>query len=77
MTNERFNLIAICVIVIFVVICTAGAVLSRFTSYRLLEIEEERTEILKDALKTGRHIVWVVNERCLAEALKDAENESN
>lgn len=77
MTNERFNLIAICVIVIFVVICTAGIVLSRFTSSRLLEIEEERTEILKDALKTGRHIVWVVNERCLAEAVKDAENESN
>lgn len=77
MTNERFNLIAICVLVVFAVVCIAGAVLSTFSSQRLNEIEEERTEILKDALKTGRHIVWVVNERCLAEAVKDAENESN
>lgn len=77
MTNERFNLIAIYVLVVFAVVCIAGTVLSTFSSQRLNEIEEERTEILKDALKTGRHIVWVVNERCLAEAVKDAENESN
>lgn len=74
MTNERFNTILTCVIVILVFIYV---VVSIFSSYSVQKNEKERTELVKEAIDTGKPIVFVINERCLVEAVKDAENESN
>lgn len=74
MTNERFNTILTCVIVILVFIYV---VVSIFSSYSMQKHEKERTELVKEAMDTGKPIVFVINERCLVEAVKDAENESN
>lgn len=74
MTNERFNTILTCVIVILVFIYV---VVSIFSSYSVQKNEKERTELVKEAIDTGKPIVFVINERCLVEAAKDAENESN
>lgn len=76
MTNERFNLIALFVIIVFVVTGIVSTVLSDFRKQQLQELEEQRTEMLKEALKTGRPIVWIVNERCLAESIKETMDES-
>ena len=76
MTNERFNLIAIWVLIVCAVTSVVFTVLSDSSSRRVQKIEEQRTKILKEALETGRPVVWIVNERCLVEAAKDAENGS-
>lgn len=74
MTNERFNTISTYVIVALFLIC---AVASIFNSYSVQKNEKERTELVKEALDKGNTIVFVINERCFVEAVKDAENESN
>ena len=74
MTNERFNTISTCVIVTLFFICVVASI---FNDYRVQKSEKERTELVKEALDTGKPIVFVINERCLVEAVKDAENESN
>lgn len=74
MTNERFNTISTYVIVTLFLIC---AVASIFNSYSVQKNEKERTELVKEALDTGKPIIFVINERCFVEAVKDAENESN
>lgn len=74
MTNERFNTISTYVIVALFLIC---AVASIFNSYSVQKNEKEQTELVKEALDTGKPIIFVINERCFVEAVKDAENESN
>lgn len=74
MTYERFNTISTCVIVILVFVYTVTSV---YSGYCVRKNEKERTELVKEALDTGRPIAFVINERCFVEAVKDAENESN
>lgn len=74
MTNERFNTISTCVIVTLVFLYIVASI---FSSYTVQKNEKERTELVKEALDTGKPIVFVINERCFVEAVKDAENESN
>lgn len=74
MTNERFNTISTCVMVALVFLYVVVAI---FNSYSEQKNEKERTELVKEALDTGKPIVFVINERCLVEAVKDAEKESN
>lgn len=74
MTNERFNTISTYVIVALFLICSVASI---FNSYSVQKKEKERTELVKEALDTGKPIIFVINERCFVEAVKDAENESN
>ena len=73
MTNERFNTISTYVIVTLVFLYVVASI---FSSYTVQKNEKERTELVKEALDTGKPIVFVINERCLVEAVKDAENGS-